>query len=733
MRGLKYFRYLFLVTLLLFGFPNRNFAQFYNGSQQNFGKNRIQREDFIWTFYAFERFDTYFYTGGREIATYVSKKANGYISELEKYFEQPLTDRLQFLVFNRISDMKQSNVGFNDDEMYNTGGLTQITGTKILIFYDGNHKHLERQIRGGIAQVMLNQFVFGDNVGSMIKNSTLISFPNWYLQGLVSYLSEEWNTGIDNVVKDGIMTGKFRKFNDMEGRQAVLAGHSIWKYIADKYGRSIIPNIIYMAKISRNIESGFLLNLGVSFKSLMKEWIGHYKGIYGIFDESAEPPMKNTDTKKISKQKVVSKPCISNDGRYIGYATNMSGRFAVCLYDTEKKKNKVLYRGGHKLDETVDYNYPLMAFHPKMNVFSYMVERKGEILLNLYDLDEKTQDKVKMLYFSQILDFEYSDDGKTMVLSGVLYGKTDIFLYDIPSRSSTPVTNDYYDDVTPVFIRNSTEIVFASNRNSDSLSSGKLNADDAQDHFDLFSYSLTSPAMELKRLTKTELADEWQPEPYNSSTFSYLSDENGVFNRYVAAIDSSISFVDTVAHYQYFVSAYPTTHYKTGILEQDFNPRAGKYIELTFSRGRYKFCTSDIVVRESLERKTLTPTYFRTISKMFAERTVKTSTQSENKKTETRIINVSVKDTPKQTDTIPLKEGKVDIYNYVFDIEKPKKKITYASNDTIVSLTEDSPPLFILPRQRNYEVEFYLNKLVTQADFNYMNEIYQPFTGSYNP
>ncbi|MCB0818754.1 MAG: hypothetical protein KDB77_14680, partial [Flavobacteriales bacterium] len=40
-------------------------AQFYQGTQQEYGKNRVQYQDFLWQYYRFDRLETYFYKGGR--------------------------------------------------------------------------------------------------------------------------------------------------------------------------------------------------------------------------------------------------------------------------------------------------------------------------------------------------------------------------------------------------------------------------------------------------------------------------------------------------------------------------------------------------------------------------------------------------------------------------------------------------------------------------------------------
>src|SRR5213593_1602958 len=69
----------FIASLILLAFylvPNSSKAQFYNGSQQEFGKNRVQYDEpRTWTWYKFEKFDAYFYLNGKELGEFVSRNA----------------------------------------------------------------------------------------------------------------------------------------------------------------------------------------------------------------------------------------------------------------------------------------------------------------------------------------------------------------------------------------------------------------------------------------------------------------------------------------------------------------------------------------------------------------------------------------------------------------------------------------------------------------------------------
>ena len=168
-------RSLFVVALAVSLLPAR--AQFYNGSQQEYGKNRVQYEDFLWQYYRFPELETYFYKGGRDVARYVSISATRHKKELEKFFDFTVDDRIQFIVYNSLGDFRQSNIGITGDDQYNIGGVTRIVGTKVFVYNEGDHMQLDRQVRSGIAELMIDQMMFGGNWREVLKNSTLLSLP----------------------------------------------------------------------------------------------------------------------------------------------------------------------------------------------------------------------------------------------------------------------------------------------------------------------------------------------------------------------------------------------------------------------------------------------------------------------------------------------------------------------------------------------------------------------------
>ncbi len=715
----------------MLSFPVR--AQFYNGSQVTFGKNRVQYTDFLWTYFRFNNLDVYYYLNGKEIAQHVADYAGRYMPVLEKKLGSSLDRKTQFIVYNSYSDLKQSNLGLMNNLQYNTGGITHIIGTKVFLYFDGDQNHLEAQIRGGLARLMIENIIYGSSVGAQIKNNTLIDLPSWYIDGLVSFYSREWNTELDNKMKDGILSDKFRKFNHLLNEDAVIAGHSLWRFIAEKYGEENVTNIVNMTRVNRNVESGFLYTLGFSFKKVINEWHQWYKNYY-TSQESDFTPYNTALAKKLKRDRVYDRIRLSSDGEKMLYTTNDRGLYKLFLYDLTSGKQKRIFRKGIRSDEKVDYSYPIVAWHPNGQIIAMILERKGQLYLYYYDMETKKWGNQFLFNFQKILDFSYSPDGRSFVFSAVQKGQSDIFLYNIASNTSEPLTQDIYNDFNPRFLPKSNRIIFSSNRPVDSIRFAKnlLKPYDGMANNDLFIYDRNSNTPMLYRVARTPLANEINPVAFSPGIFSYLSDENGIYNRYAGRFDSAVAYVDTTVHYRYFTSTFPLTNYPRNILLQDVSFAGRKTAELIHENNRYKIFIGDVPIGKVQGISQLKKSVFIQESE---EKYRKTKVEEDKKKAENkpvvrrkRFVNVY-----QNEKTFSISDSTlVDINNYQLSDALPVFSGNSKKASGVINLHSDNA-LLKPPKPRNYNVEYSINQLVSQLDFSYLNMSYQPYLGFSGP
>lgn len=708
-----------LVNCLFFFVFNTN-AQFYSGSQMSFGKNRVQFGDNFWSHYRFSKYNVYFYKGGQDLAIYTAKYAHKTIAEIESSLDYVIETPIHFIVYNTLSDLKQSNIGLLSDEEYNIGGITHIVGTKVILYFDGNHQRFEQQIRAGIIEIMFNQMLYGEQIGSMIKNSALVSFPDWYIKGLISYFSQNWSTELDNYVRDGFISGKYTKFNALTGNDAIIAGHSLWYFIASKYGSEAVPNAVYISLMSRDIEDGFLYVLGVSYKNLIKEWMAFYLTRYQSESMLLDSIPQNHILKKIKKTRVYDQLKICPNSNLVAFTTNEFGKYKVWIYDLETKKQQCIFKGNYKLDQKIDHSFPLITWHPSGRLLSILVERKGSILLYYYQTYSKRVelfDKMELFHFEKITDFDYSFNGRYFVFSAVKHGRSDIYRYDIVSHTHEALTNDDYDDLSPRFINRKDEIVFSSNRNTSNLDSLSIEASlNPQKDFDLFVYTSKKGTPQLIQFTDTKNANEKQAMSYSGKHLAYLSDDNGIYNRYLGFMDSSISFIDTVIHYRYFSKTHPVTNYKSSILSYDVNLASRRYGEIFYEDGKYKMFVNRWQQPGSIMPLKLGNTAYRDII------------------VPTDSIKIHI-DSLKKSDTKEKKRRFSNVYANEIDIDDYEldTNIFIQRKRQMDSLINPMDTAFYLTQKRNYNMEFNVSKLISQIDFSFLNNTYQPYTGGTQP
>ena len=168
------------IILIFSTFVSLSFcAQYYTGSNIQFGQNRVQYHDFFWQFYDFENFKVYFNAGGSDNAIYTAKSAERYIKELEGILSFDFDEKIEFVVFNSQAQYKESNIGLTNESESNIGGTTRIIGEKVFIYYEGDHDKLDRQIRSGIASIIAYKMMFGGNWREVLRNNSLLSLPSW--------------------------------------------------------------------------------------------------------------------------------------------------------------------------------------------------------------------------------------------------------------------------------------------------------------------------------------------------------------------------------------------------------------------------------------------------------------------------------------------------------------------------------------------------------------------------
>ena len=720
-----------LITFLFIGFTSVVYAQFYNGTKMDFGKNRVQFSDYLWSHYKYEHFNIYFYEDGKHLADYAARSAQLQLKELEFQFEYQFKGKIQFVIYNTQNQSRESNIGNYPDEDLNPGGFARIIGDKVFLFFDGDHQHFDRQIRNGVAQILLDNIIFGDGTDEF-KNEALINFPDWFYNGLTAYLTEKWSVEIEGEVKSHFQSGKFGKFNWLRGREAVLAGRSVWYYIADFYGEEAVSNVLYMSKISRSYSDGILFVLGKSVDNLLQDWEGYFQSRFMLDNQSKTNPEKNNVFKRPYKSRDYQRPKLNKSGSHLALVTHKLSQHKVYVYDIQKKKKKCVLKIGHKIDLPPDHSFPVLAWHPSGDLLTVFFEQKGKMIWMTYNTKTHEKTTSKLFQLEKILEANYASNGKKIALSAVVKGKTDIYILDVLSRFQEQITNDFYDDRDPIFLNQDSKIIFSSNRINDTMRvDGNMNY--VYPHnYDLFQYNYSAKKsykfqyQVLLRLSSTTHANEHSPYSMGLNTYHYLSDQNGVNNLWSGKIDSAVTHVDTTIHYRYFAQVQPMSNYNSNILWHHSNGKDWVRIFRPIDRNRIHISS---IVNKPLEVQSTTD-FMNFLNSDPVDSTPKIRPMDNVKiLTVDSIKNRMIKDPDFLFTDYYIFRDEMDKQFNDSVIEVVKQSSNTAFQPLKINGFPTSDSLAPRAKQRNYELSFRTAEVSLDVDNRFLNPVYQRFSG----
>jgi Tol biopolymer transport system component len=574
-------------------------------SQTFFGKNKIQYRPFEWSVLSGPNFEVLYSVGGRELGVYTATIAEETIRKIEEFLNYRADGKYQIIIYNNIADLNQTNLGF-DLEQYNTGGLTRLSGNKVLVHFSESRDDFLRELRVGIAKVLLFDMMYGGNIGERVQNAALIFLPDWYINGLFAYLHTEWGAKQDNALRDLLSQKRIRKFNHLLQNHTDLAGHSFWHYISETYGKTAVPNMLYLTRINRDFQAGLRYVTGKKMKALSKDWLTFYKDRYDGDDALRSLPSDTLYLRKFRKAAELTELKFSPDGTKMAYVEHKKGIHRMYVHEIGSKKRTLVHKSGVKWLYLHGGNqYPVLSWHPSGRSLAYFFDIKGRVHFGTVRLNDKEKNEVTeypLFRIDQVYNIDYSPDGQHLALSGARNGQTDIYLYHIPSKRLIPITQDAFDDYEPRYFDGGKKLLFASNRPTDSLYVNAADAAEPMATTDVFVYFNEDNKRErLLRVTSTPSVNERQPQWQYGRFFSFLSDANGIFNRQLAELDSipyevysdstifliseesdttfftitdtSIAYHDTA----YYVNA---SNYRRNIRWHDTRHLSGHYIEL---------------------------------------------------------------------------------------------------------------------------------------------------------
>ena len=519
-----------------------------------FGKNRVQFKNFKWSYYQTKNFNVYYHQNGEELAKFIAQSAEKELPQMEAAAEYSLQRRANIVLYNDFAEMQQSNIGLGID-WQNTGGGTKLVNNKMVVYFESDHQKLRLQVRHGIAQIITENRLFGDDIGEVAGNQALLDLPKWLTDGYMSYLAQNWSTELDDELKSEILSGNYNKFTKFAFAKPDIAGHAFWFFIEEKYKKENVTYLLYLATVYKNLNKACLQVCKKKFAAVQEEFMEYQDEKYSKDISKRKPYPKGSYingfdiNSRLDYFRFNVNP-IKRNNSYV--VTQFKKGIVRVIYNDDYENKTLLKYGVRSYKNEMNPNYPMMAWDPKGTRIAVLYTKEGKLNLFGYDIVMRNkQYKIDLTKeFDQVQDMKYMLNSNTLLITAVKNGHTDIFTLDLKNEKVKQITNDVYDDLDASFVAfpNKTGIIFSSNRPNPAAKTGEtvLPSDSKYNIFLITNFGDKPELNQITQLSSLKYGNARYPMQYNQNHFTFVSDENGIGNRYAGFFTTTKAGLDTL-------------------------------------------------------------------------------------------------------------------------------------------------------------------------------------------
>ncbi|MDX1684394.1 MAG: hypothetical protein R3275_04105 [Saprospiraceae bacterium] len=572
---------------------------------EEFGKNRVQYHDNFdnWWMYESDNFITYWYGKGRNIGEVAMQLAEIDYDEIVNTIEHRINEKIEIIVYVDLTDLKQSNLG-SEEIFTNSAERTKIIGHKLFVHFNGSHQDLRKQIREGVSAILIDAMLYGSNLQEMVQNAVLLNVPKWFRDGLIDYIRSEWDSEVNQELRKILLSeeGRESSFGALANLYPRTIGHAFWYFLSETYGRATIANLLYLTRINRDLEHGFLYVLGTEPDRLEEEWRAFY-------DDLINEPLSGQleeDLFTLKKRRKLTAVEYNNPGSALAYVTNEMGKVRVYIR-SDGKEDLVLKDGYCNLVQDPDYNYPIIDWTPDGRYLFIVYERRDVVWLRRIDFRSGESMEQKMPFELQRIYDASAINGRELIFAATDNGYSDLFRYYTRTRQFEKLTDDYHDDLEVEYYEdeNFTGVLFLSNRPNEILIPREyIDTILPLSNPDVFFYDLDRPESPLARLTDNDVSNKKEILLLPGDRLAFLSDKSGVWNRRILDLQSAFKEMSLGMYVEYGFDGLLESQYPDNIQLHAYNAATYRVLDVFHSFEKAvieRRMLNSRLIRDSLE------------------------------------------------------------------------------------------------------------------------------------
>lgn len=435
---------------------------------QQFGRNKPHYTTFDFKVTESQHFLLYHYLKNDPAAeTFLGTSEDWY--DYEKIiFRDTFPEQNPIILYANHADFQQTTA-ISGVIGVGTGGVTEALRNRVVLPL----MEINSQTNHVLGHELVHAFQYRmfKNSKDSLSLSDIQRIPLWMVEGLAEYLS------IGNVdphtamwMRDAVRENDFPTLEDLTRGMKYFPyryGQAFWAFITGIFGDTVAyPIFLNTAKFGYEEAIRRVTGLGEEafsniWKKNMIDYYGRYKPPLQADELAGRQLIDNSKTGDLNIA-----PVLSPNGNYVAFLSQKNF-FTIDLFLADARTGEVLETLSSTAQEghIDDFSFIESAgtWSPNSDRFAFSVFSEGITKLTIVNMrgGSETFEIPGVPYFSNP---SWSPDGRSIVISGMVRGQGDLYIFNLEDKSVRQLTNDWYSDIQPKWSHDGSHIVFISDR-----------------------------------------------------------------------------------------------------------------------------------------------------------------------------------------------------------------------------------------------------------------------------
>ncbi len=438
------------------------------GAQEYFGRNKVQYQTFPWRILRSEHFDNFFYPAESTTVHDAARMAERWYARHSDTFRHAF-DRKSLIFYADQPDFEQTNV-VGEQLTEETGGVTESNRTRVIMPFTGVYWDNNHVLGHELVHVFQYNIAEGTPGGGLMR---LDALPLWLIEGMAEYFSLGRDDPLTAMwMRDAVQRNRFPTIKQLTNDPTYFPyryGQALWAYVGGRWGDRAVVDV-YRSALRLGWDAALVRVLGENQDSLSKDWAAANRAMY-LPQLAARTHPDSTGSPLVTLHRTLDEnisPVISPDGKYFAFFSSRS-LFTMDLYLGDAHTGKIIKKlASPASDPHFDALSSINSagdFSPDDKQFAFIVYAEGDNEIAILNTESTNiERRIKLPGIGAVSSVSWSPDGRTLALSGMAGGISDLYLLDLQSGTLKQLTNDKYGDIQPTWSPDGKTLAFSTDR-----------------------------------------------------------------------------------------------------------------------------------------------------------------------------------------------------------------------------------------------------------------------------